>query len=85
MTRQLTDLIGDLIGRAGATFVARNPDKLRRGHRSRDRLQRGVGLGAIGAAGLRHVGTAAAALAAERLGGDAHQIDRVEARGEIAA
>ena len=35
-------------------------------HRLFDRGQRGIGLGAVGAAGLRHVGTAAAALAAER-------------------
>src|SRR5205814_1862359 len=43
-----------------------------------------VGLGAVGPAGLRHVGPAAAALAAERLGTLAHQFDRIEARGEIA-
>ena len=48
-----------------------------------DRLERGIGLGAVRAAGLRHVGPAAAALAAERLGALAHQIDGVEARGEI--
>ena len=45
-----------------------------------DRRERGVGLGAVGAAGLRHVGPAAAALAAERLGALAHQIDGGEAR-----
>ena len=46
-------------------------------------VERGLGLGAVRAAGLRHVGPAAAALAAERLGALAHQIDRVEARGQI--
>ncbi len=56
---------------------------LRRGHRSRDRIQRRVGLGAIGTAGLRHVGPPTAALAAERLGGHAHQVDRIEARDQI--
>ena len=48
-----------------------------------DRLERGVGLGAVRAAGLRHVGPAAAALAAEHFGAFAHQIDRVETRREI--
>ena len=38
---------------------------------------------AIGAAGLRHVGPAAAALAAERLGAGPHQLDRVEPVGQI--
>src|SRR5262249_42420641 len=36
-----------------------------------------------GAAGLRHVGPPAAALAAERLGALAHELDRVEPVGEI--
>src|SRR5262245_6363029 len=35
------------------------------GHGLFDRRQRGVGLGAVGAAGLRHVGPTAAALAAQ--------------------
>ena len=48
-----------------------------------DRRERGLGLGAVGAAGLRHVGPAAAALAAERLGALAHEIDGGEARGQI--
>jgi hypothetical protein len=39
---------------------------LRACHRLFDRRQRGIGLAAIGTAGLRHVGPAAAALAAER-------------------
>src|SRR5512143_2424531 len=52
-------------------------------HRLLDRRQRRLGLGAIGSAGLRHVGPAAAALAAERLGTLAHQFDRVEARREV--
>jgi len=39
---------------------------LRACHRPFDRRQRGIGLAAIGTAGLRHVGPAAAALAAER-------------------
>src|SRR5437764_8181344 len=53
------------------------------GHRLLDRRQRRVRLGAIRPAGLRHVGPAAAALAAERFGTLAHQFDRVEARREI--
>ena len=52
---------------------------------SRSAVERRVGLAAVRAAGLRHVGPAAAALAAERLGALAHQIDGVEARGEIGA
>src|SRR5215475_398738 len=56
---------------------------LSRGHRGRDRIQRRAGLRAIGAPSLRHVGPPAATLAAERLGGDAHQIDCVEARSEV--
>ena len=51
-----------------------------RPERRLDRLERGIGLGAVGAAGLRHVGPAAAALAAQRLGALADQIDGVEAR-----
>src|SRR5262245_7725039 len=57
--------------------------RLRAGHRLLDCRQRGIRLGAIWPAGLRHVGTAAAALAAEDLGALAHQLDRIEPRGEI--
>jgi hypothetical protein len=39
---------------------------LRASHRLFDCRQRGIGFAAIGTAGLRHVGPAAAALAAER-------------------
>src|SRR6476620_313161 len=53
------------------------------GHGLFDRRQRRVSLGAVGPTGLRHVGPAAAALAAERLGALAHQLHRVETRGEI--
>src|SRR5260370_9103827 len=53
-------------------------------HRFFDGRERSPGLGAIGPAGLRHVGPAAAALAAEHLRGHARQIDRVEPRREIA-
>src|SRR5258708_7407059 len=53
------------------------------GHRFFDCRQRRVGLGSVGAAGLRHVGPAAAALAAERLGCHAYQIDRVVARHQV--
>src|SRR5258708_4226227 len=53
-------------------------------HRFFDRRERGGRLGAVGPAGLRHVGAPATALAAECFGGDAHQIDRVVAGGEIA-
>ena len=63
--------------RSSAGTTAQPPE------RRLDRLERRVGLGAVGPAGLRHVGPAAAALAAERLGALAHQIDGVEARGEI--
>src|SRR5258708_2767697 len=51
--------------------------------RRRDRVERGLCLGAVRAAGLSHVGPAAAALAAERFGAAARQIDRVEAPHEI--
>ena len=51
--------------------------------RGRDGVERRGGLRAVGAAGLRHVGAAAAALAAERLGATAHQLDRVESRCEV--
>ena len=47
------------------------------------RLKRVRRLGAIRAAGLRHVGAAAAALAAECLGGTAHEIDGAEAADKI--
>ena len=52
-------------------------------HRLFDRGQRSVRLGPIGTAGLRHVWPTAAALAAERFGALAHQLDRVESRREI--
>ena len=48
-----------------------------------DRGKRSISLGAIGAAGLRHVGPSAAAFAAERLGAFAHKIDGVVSRHEI--
>src|SRR5262249_15608904 len=48
-----------------------------------DGVERRLRLAAVRAAGLRHVGAAAAALAAERLRAPAHQLDRVEALGEI--
>jgi hypothetical protein len=49
------------------------------GHRLFDRRERGIRLGTIRPAGLRHVGPAAAALAAERFRALAHQFNRVEA------
>ena len=53
------------------------PVRLKRAaDRRGDRIERSTRLGAIGTAGLRHVGLAAAALAAERFGRLAHQIDR---------
>src|SRR5262245_39494276 len=52
--------------------------------RSFDRLERGLGLRGVGPARLRHVGTAAAALATKRLGTLLHEVDRIEALGEIA-
>ena len=67
------------IGMAGTSpAMSLNPTE-----RRFDRLQRGLGLGAVRTAGLRHVGAAAAAFAAERLGALLDQIDRVETRGEI--
>jgi hypothetical protein len=53
--------------RATGVPCSRIGAKLRAGHRLFDRRQRGIGLAAIGAAGLRHVGPAAATFAAERL------------------
>src|SRR6478735_378895 len=51
--------------------------------RGRHGLERSLGLGAIGAAGLGHVGPAATALAAQRLGRHAHQLDSREAAYEV--
>ena len=51
--------------------------------RRRDGGERRFGLAAVRAAGLRHVGPAAAALAAEHFGALADEIDRVEAFGQI--
>src|SRR5690606_12827012 len=48
-----------------------------------DRLNGSLGLGGIAAAGLGHVGTPAAAAATEHLGAEPHQIDGVEAAGQI--
>ena len=48
-----------------------------------NRLDRLIGLGAIRAAGLGHVGTAAAALATERSRSDTHEIDGAEAADQI--
>src|SRR4029077_3672204 len=48
--------------------------KLRPSQSRRDRLKRRLRLSAVGAAGLGHVGTAAAALAAERFGAAAHEV-----------
>src|SRR5215218_11522363 len=54
-----------------------------RPERGLDRLQCGIGFRAVGSAGLGHVGPPAAALAAQRLGALANEIDRVEAPSEI--
>ena len=51
--------------------------------RGGDGGERGVRLGAIGAAGLRHIRTSTAAFAAERGSTFFHQIDRGKPRGEI--
>ncbi len=48
-----------------------------------DGFERVAGLGAVGAAGLRHVGTSAAALAAERLGARLDEIDGAPCLDEI--
>ncbi len=48
-----------------------------------DRLERVTGLGAVGAAGLRHVGPAAATLAAQRrLSAFFDQVDGIEAASQ---
>src|SRR5262245_55928684 len=57
--------------------------KLRSSHSRRDRFKRRLRLGAVGTAGLGHVGTAAAALAAERFGAATHEVDRVETPHQI--
>ena len=54
------------ISRATGVPCSRIGAKLRACHRLFDRRQRGIGLAAIGAAGLRHIGPAAATFAAER-------------------
>src|SRR3954454_19843845 len=46
-------------------------------------LQRGLRLGAVGAAGLRHIGLAAAAFPAERLGRLADEVHGRKARYQI--
>src|SRR5262249_58582007 len=51
--------------------------------RCRDRIERGLRLGAVRAAGLSQVGTAAAAFAAERFGAAAHQVNGIEAPHQI--
>src|SRR6185436_16505271 len=51
--------------------------------RGLDRLQCVIGFRAVGPAGLGHVGPPAAALAAQRLGALANEIDGVEAAGEV--
>src|ERR1700728_2178038 len=48
-----------------------------------DRFERGAGLRSIRAASLRHIGPAAAAFAAQHLGGFADQLDGVEASDQI--
>ena len=64
--------VEELVNRAGAggASAARfgSGRRSRRRERRFDGGERGLGLRAVGAAGLRHVGAAAAALAAERLG-----------------
>ena len=45
--------------------------------------QCGIRLRRIGTAGLRHIGPAAATLAAQRLGAFAHEVDGVEALDQI--
>ena len=61
-------------GRRVSRHVARRASGRGR-QRLLDRLQRGVGLAAVGAAGLRHVRPPAAALAAERFGRRPDEID----------
>ena len=63
--------------------IAQTGRKLGINSDARYRFERGVGLASIGAAGLRHVGLATTALAAEHFGGLAHQIDRGEPRHQI--
>src|ERR1700743_341002 len=68
--RQITD-------RRGWTVGFKRKASRRLPHRLFDRAQSLLGLGAVRPAGLRHVGTAAAAFAAERRGGDADDIHGV--------
>ena len=68
-----------LVRRAGAAAFRVRPRLRLFRHRPLDRGERRFRLGGVGAAGLRHVGAAAAALAAQRLGADAHEIDGAEA------
>src|SRR5271169_4839327 len=48
-----------------------------------NRRQRGIRLRGVGTTGLRHIGPAAAAFAAKRLGAFAHQVDSIEALDQI--
>src|SRR6266849_2773136 len=63
-------------------FAAPSGLRVDRKHRG-DGIERGLGLGAVGPAGLSHIGPAAPALAAERFRAFAHQLDRVVALGQI--
>src|SRR5262245_57640066 len=56
-------------GGAGSAGLRRDP--------CRDRLERVFGAGAVGPSGLREVGAAASAFAAERFGAHLDQIDRI--------
>ena len=76
----LEDLIGAPTQAREASFGGRaEAPPSRRPERRLDGGERFRGLGAVGAAGLRHVGPTAAALAAELLGAEPDEIDRVEA------
>src|SRR5882724_2782196 len=68
----------------GATVPERtSPEASTNRHRLFDCLERRFSLGAVGAARLRHVRPAAAALAAERRRTGAHQIDGAVALGQV--
>src|SRR5205814_1214262 len=64
-----------------SVYLLRHAEAL--GQDALDRGQCRLGLLDVGTAGLRHIGAAAAAFAAERRGTRAHQLDRIEAVGQI--
>ena len=88
--RQRRQTVGSLMLYAcparGLAFAPLPPHACRRvapRDRRRNRLERRIGPRAVGPAGLREIGTAAAALAAEHLGADANEIDSIVGAREV--